>query len=115
MSSVELRSKCEAKESDGSDAPRNVAGDRDNSKSRIWRAPIVITLGTVALAALLVWAMWEAYMAAPWTRDGTVRVYIVTMAPEVAGRIVELPVADNQFVHKGDERSKSIQPTIVSR
>src|SRR5438105_13180062 len=24
------------------------------------------------------------------------------MAPEVAGRIVELPVADNQFVHKGD-------------
>src|SRR5204862_19079 len=28
--------------------------------------------------------------------------YVVTMAPEVAGRIVELPVADNQFVHKGD-------------
>jgi RND family efflux transporter MFP subunit len=24
------------------------------------------------------------------------------MAPEVAGRIVKLPVADNQFVHKGD-------------
>jgi multidrug resistance efflux pump len=24
------------------------------------------------------------------------------MAPEVAGRIVELPVKDNQFVHKGD-------------
>ena len=28
--------------------------------------------------------------------------YVVTMAPEVAGRIVELPVRDNQFVHKGD-------------
>jgi RND family efflux transporter MFP subunit len=41
-------------------------------------------------------------MDAPWTRDGTVRVYVVTMAPEVVGRIVELPVADNQFVHKGD-------------
>ncbi len=41
-------------------------------------------------------------MGAPWTRDGTVRDYVVTMAPEVAGRIVELPVADNQFVHKGD-------------
>jgi RND family efflux transporter MFP subunit len=26
----------------------------------------------------------------------------VTMAPEVSGRIVELGVADNQFVHKGD-------------
>jgi RND family efflux transporter MFP subunit len=46
--------------------------------------------------------MWDAYMGAPWTRDGTVRAYIVTMAPEVAGRIVELPVADNQLVHKGD-------------
>jgi len=41
-------------------------------------------------------------MGAPWTRDGTVRAYVVTMAPEVAGRIVELPVGDNQFVHKGD-------------
>jgi RND family efflux transporter MFP subunit len=46
--------------------------------------------------------MWSVYMEAPWTRDGTVRVYVVTMAPEVNGRIVELPVADNQFVHKGD-------------
>ena len=25
------------------------------------------------------------------------------MAPEVAGRIIKLPVADNQFAHKGDE------------
>jgi len=33
--------------------------------------------------------MWGAYMGAPWTRDGTVRAYVVTMAPEVAGRIVE--------------------------
>jgi RND family efflux transporter MFP subunit len=31
-----------------------------------------------------------------------VRVYVVMMAPEVSGRIVELPVADNRFVHKGD-------------
>jgi RND family efflux transporter MFP subunit len=39
---------------------------------------------------------------APRTRDGTVRAYVVTTAPEVAGRIVKLSVADNQFVHKGD-------------
>jgi RND family efflux transporter MFP subunit len=31
-----------------------------------------------------------------------VRAYVVTMAPQVAGQIVQLPVADNQFVHKGD-------------
>ena len=63
---------------------------------------MLITLVAVAFASLLAWAMWDAYMAAPWTRDGTVRVYVVTMAPEVAGRIIALPVADNQFVHKGD-------------
>ena len=64
--------------------------------------PLLITLATVALAAVFGWATWEAYMGAPWTRDGTVRTYVVKMAPEVAGRIVELPVIDNQFVHKGD-------------
>src|SRR2546429_3428564 len=99
---VEFKSDHVAREGDGSDGPRRLASNRDNTKSRIPIAPILITLGTVALAALLAWAMWEAYMAAPWTRDGTVRVYVVTMAPDVAGRIVELPVADNQFVHKGD-------------
>jgi multidrug resistance efflux pump len=31
-----------------------------------------------------------------------VRADVVTMASEVAGRIAVLPVADNQFVHKGD-------------
>jgi len=65
-------------------------------------AAILITLSAVALAVLLGRAMWDVYMTAPWTRDGTVRVHVVTMTPEVAGRIVELPVTDNQFVHKGD-------------
>src|SRR5712672_2199367 len=101
MSSVELKSE-RARQSDGSDVLRRAAGDPDNVRSRIRVAPILITLGTVAIAALLAWATWQAYMGAPWTRDGTVRAYAVTMAPEVAGRIVELPVVDNQFVHKGD-------------
>src|SRR5216684_9305198 len=101
MSGVELRSE-HARQSDGSDVPPRVASDRDNIKSRIPVAPILITLGTVAVAALLAWATWQVYKGAPWTRDGTVRAYVVTMAPEVAGRIVKLPVADNQFVHKGD-------------
>ena len=63
---------------------------------------VLITIGTVVLAIWLGRAAWDAYMAAPWTRDGTVRAYVVTMAPEVSGRIVGLPVADNQFVHKDD-------------
>jgi multidrug resistance efflux pump len=81
-------------------APPTTSSHKTAIRVRIF--PALVTLGAVALAALLGWAMWQAYMSAPWTRDGRVRGYVVTMAPEVAGRIVELPVADNQFVHKGD-------------
>jgi RND family efflux transporter MFP subunit len=71
-------------------------------RPRLRIVSVLITLAAVALAAALGWAMWDAYMGAPWTRDATVRAYVVTMAPEVAGRIVELPVVDNQLVRKGD-------------
>ncbi len=101
MPSVQLKSE-HARQSDGIDVPRRAARDRDNIKQRISLVQILITLGTVAVASLLSWATWQVYMGAPWTRDCTVRAYVVTMAPEVAGRIVKLAVADNQFVHKGD-------------
>src|SRR5882757_5873617 len=102
MSNIGLKSE-HARQGDGHGVLRRIASDRDNIKSRIRVAPLLITLGTVAVAAVLAWTTWQTYMDAPWTRDGTVRAYVVTMAPEVAGRIVKLPVADNQFVHKGDE------------
>jgi multidrug resistance efflux pump len=76
------------------------------SRPPIWRRipimPVLITLATVAVAAVLGWGMWRVYMGAPWTRDATVRAYVVTMAPEVAGRIVELHVGDNKLVRRGD-------------
>lgn len=37
----------------------------------------------------------------PSTYDATIQAYIVNMAPEVSGRIVELNVVDNQQVKKG--------------
>ena len=67
-----------------------------------WKVGLLITLAAVAVAVVLGKQMWHAYFEAPWTRDATVRAYVVTMAPEVSGRIVELRVTDNQFVHKGD-------------
>ena len=71
--------------------------------SRRWRTlPAAVSLGCVLLAAALAWGAWQAWLIQPWTRDGRVRVYVVSMAPEVAGRIVQLAVRDNQFVHKGD-------------
>jgi len=75
---------------------------RNMHRTPIRIIPLLITLATTGCAMVLGWAMWNAYMGGPWTRDSTVRTYVVTMAPEVAGRIVELRVADNQFVHKGD-------------
>jgi multidrug resistance efflux pump len=63
---------------------------------------VLITLIAVAVAAGFGWKTWNAYMETPWTRDGTVRAYVVTMAPEIAGLIVQLPIKDNQLVHKGD-------------
>ena len=102
MADVEAKAKRETTASQQRDdwVPPPVV--RDQPKRRLRIVPVLITLATIAIAGALGWAMWNAYMGAPWTRDGTVRVYVVTMAPQVAGQIVELPVADNQFVHKGD-------------
>jgi len=84
------------------DAPSRPPDSRAITRRRMEIGPFLITLATVALAGLLGWAMWGVYMGAPWTRDATVRAYVVTMAPEVAGRIVELNVVDNKYVSKGD-------------
>jgi multidrug resistance efflux pump len=65
-------------------------------------ARVALTLAMVAVAALLVMALWQRYMLAPWTRDGRVRAEVVTVAPEVPGTVVAVPVTDNQLVHKGD-------------
>jgi multidrug resistance efflux pump len=103
MSNVEnLRPESVARTVSANDVPRHTAIPRDKTNSRLPLASMLVTFVAVAVAASLACGMWAVYMTAPWTRDGTVRVYVVTMAPEVAGRIVALPVADNQFVHKGD-------------
>lgn len=75
---------------------------RKPSKRRVPISQSIITLVAIGIAIWLGQAMWKSYMEAPWTRDGVVRAYVVTMTPEVSGRIVEMPVVDNQFVHKGD-------------
>jgi multidrug resistance efflux pump len=63
---------------------------------------VLITLVAVAAAVVLGVFFWRFYMLSPWTRDGRVRVEVVGIAPEVAGRVTELLVSDNQLVHKGD-------------
>jgi len=54
----------------------------------------------VAVAAALV--IWDFYVTAPWTRDGSVRVQVARIASQVSGQITEVRVVDNQYVHQGD-------------
>jgi len=95
-----------AKRSDSADDPNVIRSfapaSRKPAERRVRVIPLLITLATVTIAGLLGYATWDVYMGAPWTRDATVRAYVVTMAPEVAGRIVELHIVDNGYVQKGD-------------
>ncbi len=65
---------------------------------RRWLATLVVVCVTAVAVALI----WQYYVTAPWTRDGRVRVLVANIAPQVSGQIVELRMADNQVVHKGD-------------
>jgi multidrug resistance efflux pump len=70
---------------------------------------VLVTLAAVAIAAVLVVALWRSYMLAPWTRDGRVQAQVVNVAPEVAGTVVRVAVRDNQFIRR-DELLFEIDP-----
>ncbi len=61
-----------------------------------------VTMTLLAAAAIALVGIWNHYLTGPWTRDGQVQANVVSLAPEVSGRVVALHVADNQTVHKGD-------------
>jgi multidrug resistance efflux pump len=63
---------------------------------------MLFTAGLVVIAALAAFYLYWRYLEHPWTRDGQVRALIVSVTPRVAGNVVQVHVADNQFVHKGD-------------
>ena len=64
---------------------------------RVAVTTVLLITGTI----LGVWA-FRFYEYSPWTRDGRIDAYVVDSAPEISGQVVEVPVQDNQFVHKGD-------------
>ena len=64
---------------------------------RLLATAVILILAFFASAII-----WQYYVTAPWTRNGQVRVQVARIAPQGSGQIVELRVADNQVVHKGD-------------
>ena len=60
------------------------------------------TLFILAVAAVAAALIWDYYITAPWTRDGSIRVQVADVAPQVSGQITEIRVVDNQYVHQGD-------------
>jgi multidrug resistance efflux pump len=84
-------------------AERGASGKRERVAR--WMAAAgrgMATLGAISLALLMALVTWDYYVTAPWTRDGRVRVQVASVAPQVSGRITELRVGDNQYVHQGD-------------
>jgi len=66
------------------------------------KAPLVLTIVVILLAAFAALGMYDRYTTKPWTRDGQVRANIVGVASRVEGPIVHIPIRDNQEVKKGD-------------
>lgn len=54
-----------------------------------------------AIALCAGWWLWNYYMQSPWTRDGKVRAELVSLTPEVSGKLDNIMVHDNQFVSAG--------------
>jgi len=84
--------------------PRRPAPRRSAALGRFARETLkvvasLLILGIAVVAALVI---WDTYVTAPWTRDGTVRAQVAGVAPLVSGQITEIRVVDNQYVHQGD-------------
>jgi len=60
------------------------------------------TLAIAAVAIVIALVTWQSYVLSPWTRNGSVRVQVASIAPQISGQIVDIRVTDNQFVRKGD-------------
>src|SRR6202167_5741509 len=63
---------------------------------------VLVTVVAVAVAAAGGWYLWRIYEQSPWTPDGPVGANVVTVAPDVAGAVVDIPVKDNADVKIGD-------------
>ena len=62
----------------------------------------LITLLLVVAASSVVYSYYQSYSSNPWTRDGQVSAYIVSITPRVTGQVTKVHIEDNSQVTKGD-------------
>ncbi|CDT35227.1 MULTISPECIES: HlyD family secretion protein [Vibrio] len=62
----------------------------------------LITLLLVIAASSVVYSYYQSYSSNPWTRDGQVSAYIVSITPRVTGQVTKVHIEDNSQVAKGD-------------
>lgn len=62
----------------------------------------LITLLLVVAASSVVYSYYQSYSSNPWTRDGQVSAYIVSITPRVTGQVTKVHIEDNSQVAKGD-------------
>jgi multidrug resistance efflux pump len=72
----------------------------------------LLTMIVVLIAVLVVVVKYRDYITNPWTRNGQVFAQVIQITPRVSGPLVNLPVADNQFVKAGDQLFEIDQRTF---
>jgi membrane fusion protein (multidrug efflux system) len=70
----------------------------------LWQRPAAIIIGTIAIAALLIWAGGKVAkgFSHVTTDNAFLATDIVSLAPKVSGQVVKVFVDDNQYVKAGD-------------
>ncbi|PWD85657.1 HlyD family secretion protein [Ignatzschineria cameli] len=62
----------------------------------------LITVIAALILIVVAFQLWNFYVLGGWTRDGKIRADVIQVSAQVSGKIVNLPIIDNQLVDKGD-------------
>ncbi|WP_299688197.1 HlyD family secretion protein [uncultured Vibrio sp.] len=62
----------------------------------------LISLLLFAAAGTVIYNYYQSYSSNPWTRDGQVSAYIISITPRVTGQVTKVHIDDNSRVSKGD-------------
>jgi membrane fusion protein (multidrug efflux system) len=87
--------------------PKSTGGEDANSKngkSSIWKRRPIVIVGTIVLAAMLIWGfgMIAKSFSHESTDDAFLAADIASISPRVAGQVTQVFVKDNQIVKAGD-------------